>query len=73
MPTNTRKLKAKMVENGVTAADLADIIGISRQALSMKLNNKTDFRAREISLICDALKIEDVDSYFFCREKSQNG
>ena len=73
MPTNTRKLKARMMECGKTSSDIADLIGISRQAFSLKLNNKSDFRATEIKAICSALEIDDVDPYFFCRENSQNG
>ena len=73
MPTNTRKLKAKMVECGITASQMSQIIGISRQAFSHKLNNKADFRATEIMTICDKLGIEDVAPYFFCGADSQNG
>lgn len=73
MPTNTRKLKAKMVECGVSASELSQIIGISRQSFSMKLNNKADFRATEIKTICDVLRIDDVTPYFFCGTNSQNG
>lgn len=73
MPTNTNKLKARMVECGKTSTEIADLIGISRQSLSLKLNNRYDFRATEIAAICDALKINDVSSYFFCTENSQNG
>ena len=73
MPTNTRKLIAKMVECGVTSSQLSKIIGISRQAFSNKLNNKADFRATEIMTICGKLGIDDVTPYFFCCENSQNG
>lgn len=73
MPTNTRKLKARMVECGVSASELSRILGISRQAFSMKLNNRSDFRATEIQVISDRLGIVDVTPYFFCGKISQNG
>ena len=73
MPTNTRKLKARIVECGFTIGTLAEKIGLSRQSLTMKMHNKVDFRATEINRICDCLQIDDVASYFFCRENSQNG
>ena len=65
MPTNTRLLKGKIVENGLTDSDCADKIGISRQSFSRKINNKTDFKASEILSLCVLLGIKEKDKYFF--------
>lgn len=55
-----------MVELGFTAAQIADMLGISRQSFSLKLNNKVEFKASEITKISDVLSINDKGPYFFC-------
>lgn len=73
MPTNTKLLKAKIVELGFTQEQIAEKIGISYQSLCNKINNKYDFKASEIQALCDLLSIKDKDKYFFCIKYSQNG
>lgn len=73
MPTNTSKLKARIIEMGLTQEQIAKILNISYQTLSYKINNKTDFKASEIQTLCEILKITDKDKYFFCSENSQYG
>ncbi len=63
--TNTRKLKALMVEHGFTQSDLATCLGISEQSLNRKINNKREFKASEISNLIVLLSIDDVKSIFF--------
>lgn len=63
--TNSNKLKAKIREYGYTQRDVAKLIGISSQSLSYKINNKIDFRASEMEMLCNLLDITDKDSYFF--------
>ena len=46
--TNTLKLKAVMVEKGITSEMLAKAIGISTQTLSKKMNNHVEFKSKEI-------------------------
>ncbi len=64
--TNTKLLKAKIVENGYTQTQLAQQMGISYQTLNSKINNKIEFKASEIDTICKLLKIVDMDEIFFC-------
>lgn len=73
MPTNTSKLKARIIEMGLTQEQIAKILNISYQTLSYKINNKTDFKASEIQTLCEILNITDKDKYFFCSENSQYG
>ena len=73
MPTNTSRLKARIIEMKMTQEQLAAMLNISYQSLSYKINNKTDFKASEILKLCELLKIEDKDQYFFCSENSHNG
>lgn len=73
MPTNTSKLKAKLVEKGFTQAQIAEKLGISFQSLCYKINNKIEFKASEIQKLCELLDIKDKDEYFFYIQNSQNG
>lgn len=63
--TDTNKLKAKIVESGLTQAKVAKMLGISCQSLSYKINNKVDFKATEINNLCGILGILNKDDYFF--------
>lgn len=71
--TATNKLKARLVEFGYTIQMAAELLGISYQSFSQKLNNKTEFKASEIEILSIALKITNKDEYFFCSQNSQNG
>ena len=73
------KLKQHLIELGITHKKLADLMGLSQSSFSKKINAKgSDFNLREVSLICNKLKI-DPNVYFFrplsCfddNEKSKN-
>ena len=56
---NSIELKKKMVDRGMTQGALARAIGISEGAFSNKMRGHTCFNTEEITLICDALQIED--------------
>lgn len=62
--TATKKLKSKMVEAGITQAELAKILGISAQSMNYKINNKSEFKVSEIEAVAAALKIGNKDEYF---------
>ena len=64
---NTKALKARMVANGDTQAQLADAIGISASNLNDKLNGKVSFRQSDIAAIKERyhLSADDVDRIFF--------
>lgn len=65
--TNGRFLKAAMIRNGYTAGSLADSIGLSRQSMSYKLNNKRMFTVDEIKAISEKLNLslEEKEAIFF--------
>ena len=64
---NSSKLKAKIVENDDTQAQLAAAIGISPSNLNDKINGKVSFRQDEIAAIRNRyhLTAVEVDSIFF--------
>lgn len=65
--TNSRKLKARMLEKGISRNTLSKALNISLTSLSYKLNNKRQFTASEICTICDILAIPsaEISEYFF--------
>ncbi len=65
MPTNSKKLRGRMIEKGFTQLDMANALGITYQAFSYKLNNKSSFKVSEIMKMCEILEISDKDTYFF--------
>ena len=67
--TDTNKLKAALALKGMTAGDLADMIGMSRQSISYKMNNIREFRVKEIIAISEALNLtlEEKEAIFFAK------
>ena len=65
--TDTNKLKAALALKGMTAGDLADMIGMSRQSIAYKMNNIREFRVKEIIAISEALNLtlEEKEAIFF--------
>lgn len=64
---NTKMLKAKIVENGDTQAQLAAALGISASNLNDKINGKVSFRQNEIAAIRNKYQLTalEVDAIFF--------
>ena len=60
---DTNKLKSIIVEKGVKNSYLAEKLGISKQSLSNKLNNKTLFSLTEVKGLCEILKISPRDCF----------
>lgn len=60
------KLKAKMVELGISAEELSKKIGIDRGTFYRKLKNNSFF-VKEVEVVADTLKLtpEEVSDIFF--------
>ncbi len=73
MSFNYDSLLGKIKEVCKTQDAFADKMGISRTALNLRLNNKADFKAKEMKKACEVLKISvsDIPIYFFCTESSE--
>ena len=56
-----------------TQDNFAKAMGFGRVSLSERLNNKLDFKAREIIKACDILGItgSDIPLYFFSEKSSE--
>jgi transcriptional regulator with XRE-family HTH domain len=61
VPTTTSfvadNVRAEMARAKLTQTDLANILGITQQAISAKLNAHTAFSVAELVTISDALKV----------------
>lgn len=65
---NKTKLKSVMILHGDTNKDLAELLGISEQSVSCKINeNGTEFKQGEIAKIKDKYNLSpaEVDAIFF--------
>lgn len=66
--TNTEALKLKIKEQGLKQGYIAEKLGLSSYGFAKKVNNMSEFKATEISLLCDLLKItslKEKESIFF--------
>ena len=69
--TNTKRLEEIIEACGLKKSYIAKMIGVSIRALSMKIRNKTEFKASEIEALCQILSITDLaekEAVFFARE-----
>lgn len=58
--TNTELLREMISKSGLKLEYLADRCGITRQSLSNKISNRNLFTAKEIDVLCEELKIDDL-------------
>ena len=65
--TNTSKLKAKIVENGLLQEQVAMQLGMTSATFNYKLNNKTEFKGSEIKMLIVILHLtaDEVMGIFF--------
>lgn len=63
------KLQGRIVEKFGNNCNFAIKMGLSERTVSLKLNNKVDFRQKEISKACQLLNIpiSKIQDYFFCK------
>ena len=67
--TNTELLREKIEKSGYKLQFIAQKIGITRQGLLNKINNRSEFRANEIQVLYDLLGLtaeERVAIFFAC-------
>ena len=65
---NTEMLKQKVTDSGLKYKSIAQALGLSSYGLQLKINGTNDFKAGEISQICDMLGItslEEKEAIFF--------
>lgn len=57
---NTNKMKARIMELGLTQEDIADKVGINRSTFNLKITNKRRIYMDEVVKVCQALNISSV-------------
>lgn len=67
--TNQEKLQAYIKKSGLKRGYIAEKLGITTYGLSMKITNKSEFKASEIDILCELLHIDVTDrmAIFFAR------
>lgn len=67
---NTNKIKARIVELGLTQKDLAVPLSLSLPTVSQKINNKRSMYICEAFIIAEILNIPDEQfrDYFFTQQ-----
>lgn len=67
--TNTSLLEQYIEKSGYKKSFIAKQLGITAYCFSLKLNNKSEFKANEIAILCELLKIsaEDKEAIFFAK------
>lgn len=68
MPAIYHDLKTVMLTKRVSQKDLAELLGISQQALGSKMNGTSDFWVKEATIIANYLEIKDPAVYFLGRK-----
>ncbi|MCI7631615.1 MAG: helix-turn-helix transcriptional regulator [Oscillospiraceae bacterium] len=68
--TDTELLRKKIKQSGYKIQFIAKKLGISYQGLLNKINNKSEFRAKEIQILHDLLNLTEDErvAIFFTRE-----
>lgn len=67
--TNTSLLMQYIEKSGYKMSFIAKQLGITAYGFSLKVNNKSEFKASEITILCKLLKIsaKDKEAIFFAR------
>ncbi|MDD7086648.1 MAG: DUF739 family protein [Lachnospiraceae bacterium] len=63
--TNSRELEVEITRKGMTVREIARQMGITEQSFYNKLNNRTEFKASEIQILCDILGLSDMRLFFY--------
>lgn len=63
------KLQGKIVEKFKNNGNFATKMGLSERTISLKINNKVDFKQNEITKACKLLNIPNskINDYFFTK------
>lgn len=61
MKVNTKLFQQKIKDSGLKMGFIAEKLGRSRQALSDKIQGKTEFLPSEIRILCELLHLSDDD------------
>lgn len=67
--TNTALLEQYIEKSGYKKSFIAEQLGLTAYGLTLKVNNKSEFKASEMTILCKLLKISarDKEAIFFAK------
>lgn len=67
--TNTTLLEDYIKKSGYKKGFIAEQLGLTSYGFTLKINNKSEFKASEMAILCELLKInaKDKDAIFFAK------
>jgi hypothetical protein len=67
--TNTSLLVQYIEKSGYKKSFIADKLGLTAYGFTLKVNNKSEFKASEMTILCKLLKInaKDKEAIFFAK------
>jgi hypothetical protein len=67
--TNTSLLEHYIEKSGYKKSFIAKQLGITSYGLTLKINNRSEFKASEITILCRLIKIsaKDREAIFFAK------
>lgn len=67
--TNTALLEQYIEKSGYKKSFIAEQLGITAYGFMLKVNNKSEFKASEMTILCKLLKINarDKEAIFFAK------
>lgn len=67
--TNTSLLEQHIEKSGYKKSFIAEQLGITSYGFTLKINNKSEFKASEITILCKLLKIsaKNREAIFFAK------
>lgn len=73
MEINYNKLRGRIVEKFGNCSNFANVLGISRIAMSNKMTGKTGFSRDDIATWCKLLEIpcDEITDYFFALDLNE--
>ena len=71
--TDGKLLKEIAKAKQITLQEIADAVGLTRQGLSKKIENRSEFRVSEVAKKIAGTVGTAEAKYFFCSVSSQNG
>lgn len=69
--TNSEELMSLIKERGLKLKYVAEALGLTSYGLSLKINNKNEFKTSEVTALCEILGITSLrekEKIFFARE-----
>lgn len=59
--TNSKQLRDLIEKRGLKLKYVAEYLGLSSYGLSLKIDNKQEFKTSEVAALCELLKIKSLE------------